>query len=256
MSHSSLSRSFAALLILAVPDVVISAQVRWTVEANSSLVWWQMSPNFNHLWATTCPADPSWRPGEGVSGGGFINPGLRLEPKGFANAPDTIRVPLFPRYKVRHLCAEAVRGEVTASDTVAWRDVRGMVAVKGDALLTGEALRDVIMHRTLEAERYPEISVSIDSVFGLTPHGDTLVGAAVGTMVVRDQHVPITAQIRVLPDSGALRVLAKWHLPASDLRQIVPAVRFLDPNFSDATTWKELFMGADLVLRPEDRTSN
>src|SRR5882672_8525183 len=41
------------------------AQMRWVVDSRSSLAWWQVSPNLNHLWATTCPGDSSWRPGEG-----------------------------------------------------------------------------------------------------------------------------------------------------------------------------------------------
>ena len=32
--------------------VAAHAQTRWVVDPKASLVWWQMSPNLNHLWAT------------------------------------------------------------------------------------------------------------------------------------------------------------------------------------------------------------
>ena len=72
-------------------------QMRWAVDTKSSLAWWQMSPNLNHLWGTTCPGDSSWRPGEGRSSGWYINPKLKLPKYGYAGVDDTVNVPLFPR---------------------------------------------------------------------------------------------------------------------------------------------------------------
>jgi len=52
----------SALLLLAAAP--LAAQTRWVIDRKTSLAWWQMDPHYEHLWATTCPADPSWQPGE------------------------------------------------------------------------------------------------------------------------------------------------------------------------------------------------
>src|SRR6266853_2667034 len=99
--HRLLRHTLAAPLAgLGLLTVVAAAhaQVRWTIDPKTSIAWWQMSPNLNHLWATTCPGDPSWRPGEGRSSGWNINPKLKLPRTGYANVDDTVHVPLFPRH--------------------------------------------------------------------------------------------------------------------------------------------------------------
>lgn len=223
------------------------AQTRWVIDTASSLAWWQMSPNLNHLWATTCPADPSWRPGEGRSSGWTMTMPSRST-TGFSEEEDTVHVPLYPRRKVRHLCGEAVRGEVVV-DTARWGRGRGTIAVRSDALVGGEAMRDVLMHQVLESARYPDIVFTLDSLVNLTRQGDTVVGSAMGTLTLRDQHRPITAAIKVFPDSGNERVLAKWHVPAAALRELTPSLEHLSLGLN-VHIWKEFFMGADLVFRP------
>jgi len=146
VARSALALSALALLL----HVPASAQGRWTVDAKTSLAWWQMTPHLNHLWATTCPGDPDWRPGEERSGGWTINPKLKLSRSGWQNIEDTIHVPLFPRHVVQPICVEAVRGNVEIADTVHWRGVHGMIAVQGDALITGESMRDVMMHQMMQ----------------------------------------------------------------------------------------------------------
>src|SRR4029077_12892293 len=128
----------------------VHAQTRWRVDSKASLVWWQMSPHLNHLLATSCPEEQSWRPGENRSSGWNINPKLKMPHTGYGNVDDTVRVPLFPRPRVTSVCSEAVAGQVVLPDTVAWRGVHGQVVVKSDALITGEAMRDVAMHRVLQ----------------------------------------------------------------------------------------------------------
>jgi len=226
------------------------AQSRWTVDPKTSLAWWQVSPHLNHLWATTCPAEPSWRPGEGRSSGWSINPLLKMPATGYANVEDTVHVPLFPRRWVNAVCVEAIRGEVVIEDTVHWRGVRGAVAVRGDALITGEAIRDVMMHQLLETGQFPEIRFALDSLVGLTKRADTVLGKAVGSLTLRGTPMPITAAVTLFPDAGGMRVLAKWRAPAWILADLTPKIHFYGLGV-DAMLWRDLFMGADLVFRLE-----
>src|SRR5574341_1229773 len=99
-----LQRTLAAALLCALSaSRAASQEVRWTPDPKSSLAWWQVNPHLNHLWATTCPEEPSWRPGEGRSGGWSISQALRPPKEGYAAVSDTSRVPLYPRHKVRQV---------------------------------------------------------------------------------------------------------------------------------------------------------
>jgi hypothetical protein len=248
--ESVLAPSLAGMLVglvIAVADA--QAQIAWTVDRKASLAWWQVSPHLNHLWATTCPQEPSWYPGEGRSSGFNIRP---LPPKsGYANVPDTVHVPLYPRYQVGVVCSEAVAGRVHLPDTVTWRGARGEVTVRADALVTGEAMRDVIMHRVMETTQFPEIQFTLDSLVGLTKQADTLSGSAVGTLTVRGVQQPATAVVRAFPEAGGMRVLAKWRVPATTLQlELIPKLRYLGLGVN-TLIWQDFFMGADLVFRPD-----
>src|SRR6267143_933066 len=93
---------------------------KWQIEPQTSLAWWQVNPHFNHLWATSCPRDPFWQPGEGASDGSAIDlyslpnshSGGRLSP------PEEI--PLFRRLVVMPLCGQAVAGEVVLPKASSW----------------------------------------------------------------------------------------------------------------------------------------
>jgi len=226
------------------------AQTRWTVDSKTSLAWWQVSPHLNHLWATTCPAEPSWRPGEGRSSGWTINPLLKLPSTGYANVEDTVHVPLFPRRWVNPVCVEAVRGEVVVDDTLHFRGVHGAVTVRGDALITGEGIRDVMMHQLLETGQFPEIQFTLDSLVDVTKRADTIVARAIGSLTLRATPTRITAGVKVFPDAGGMRVLAKWRSPAWILADLTPRIHTYGLGV-DALLWRDLFMGADLVFRPE-----
>ena len=242
--------SLAAVLVgitIALADA--QAQIAWTVDPKASLAWWQVSPHLNHLWATTCPEEPTWYPGEGRSLGFNIRP---PPPKsGYANTPDTVHVPLYPRYRVGAVCSEAVAGHVLLPDTVKWRGARGQVTVRADALVTGEAMRDVMMHQALETARFPDIRFTLDSLVGLIRQVDTLFCSAVGTLTVRGVQQPTTAAVKAFPEAGGMRVLAKWRIPAADLQlELIPKLHYLALGLN-TLIWQDFFMGADLVFRPE-----
>ena len=254
MLHSHASRGLRWRSVVALGGLVFSvaaahAQGRWAVDPKESLAWWQVNPNLNHLWATTCPSDPDWRPGQGRSSGWNIHPNLKLPRYGYANVEDTVHVPLFPRHAVRSLCVEAVRGEVVVADSVHWHGVRGTVAVQGDALITGERMRDAMMHQALETAQYPEIQFTLDSLVGVSKQGDTLRSSAVGTLLLRDLRRPVRAAVQAFPDGGGMRVLAKWRMPATDLIQLTPMLHYMGLGVN-VNLWKDFFMGADLVFRP------
>jgi hypothetical protein len=247
-SPLSLVTTWIVLASLHVHAVAAAAQTRWTIESNSSLAWFQIVPHLNHLWSTTCPGDPSWRPGEGRSAGWSINPAL--PELSYADTPDTVHIPVYPRYRVRHVCAEALHGEISVADTAHWEGVRGVVAVRADALVTGESWRDETLHNVvLQTQRFPEVVFSIDSLVGLTKVGDTLVGRAVGTFTVKGIATPTIAEVRALPDSGGMRVLAKWRIPADDITKISPSLHTIGLGLN-LKIWKYLYMGADFVMRP------
>jgi hypothetical protein len=227
------------------------AQTRFRIDPRASLAWWQVNPHLNHLWATTCPEEPSWRPGEGRSGGWLIGQGLRPPKQGYAAVSDTTNVPLYPRYEPLPLCTEAVEGEILAADTVRWRGVRGEVKVRAEALVTGEERRDAFARDAiLQASRYPEIRFSIDSLVNVTRQADTVRGTAVGVFSLRGVSKPMTAAIRAWPEAGGLRVLAKFAIPAPELTEDYGLSRFALGLGVTTRIWYHLFMGVDVVLRP------
>jgi hypothetical protein len=240
---------FAIVATLCLVAHVAVAQAKWTVDREASMAWWQMSPNLNHLWATTCPGDPNWRPGEGRSGGWAINPKLKLPETGYSNTEDTVHVPLYPRHTVSPICGDAVRGHITVDDTLTWHGAHGTVAVRTDALITGEEMRDKMMHHSLESVQFPELTFKLDSLVDMTKQGDTLVGTADGTLTVRDIVIVINAAIKVFPDPAGLRVLAKWHIPATEIGMLAPDIHYYGLGIN-TRIWKEFFMGCDLILHP------
>jgi YceI-like domain len=225
------------------------AQMRWVVDSRSSLAWWQVSPNLNHLWATSCPGDSSWRPGEGRSSGWYINPKLKLPKTGYANVDDTVHVPLYPRERVYPSCVEAVRGEVVAPDTVHWRGTQATITVKAEALVTGESMRDLLMHQVMQTGQFPDIVFSLDSLTSLNRRGDTLAGKAIGMLTFRDQKYPIVAVLKSFATPGGMRVTGKWRMPAHDLVEWAPKLHYLGLGVN-TNIWHDFFMGFDIVFRP------
>ena len=185
------------------------------VDAKWSLVWWQVDPHLNHLWATTCPAEPSWQPGEGRSTGWSVRTGPDLKTYTFANVSDTIHVPLYPRRTARPLCKEAVQGHLVVSDAANGRGARGEVIIRADSLVMGEERRaQYAREMVFETVRYPEIRFQLDSVVNVTRQADTLHGRPSGSCSARYEK-PVSAVACVSwTRAGGTRVLARIREPA------------------------------------------
>jgi len=143
--HTVLLRTVAAALLCSLTGLATAqAQTRWVVDPKGSLAWWQIDPNMNHLWGTTCPQEPSWRPGEGRSGGWSTEEAMNAKTlaHGFSDVSDTIHVPLYPRRRVRFVCTEAIQGQFVLPDTLKWRGAHGQIVINPKDLVTGENMRD------------------------------------------------------------------------------------------------------------------
>ena len=70
MKYAALSATLAASVLMTFPATThAQKQTRFAIDAKTSLAWWQIDPNYGHLWATTCPDERSWQPGEARSEG-------------------------------------------------------------------------------------------------------------------------------------------------------------------------------------------
>lgn len=245
--------SAVALACLLAAPVAGQAQVRLKINPKASLAWWQIDPNMNHLWATTCPQEPSWRPGEGRSGGWATEEAMQARVgHGFAAISDTIHVPLYPRRRVRFLCTEAVTGELAFSDTVKWRGGHGKIVVKSALITTGEAMRDnYAAEGVFATSNYPELTFVLDSVVNMHRVRDTLKGTAMGTFTFRGIPRQIGADVKAFPEAGGLRVLAKFGMPAKALATDYGVTRRTLGLGVYMGIWKSVFMGVDLLLEPE-----
>lgn len=245
------SRTFVLLASLIVVGTEAVAQTRLTVDKRQSLAWWQVSPHLNHLWATTCPQEPTWRPGEGRSGGWVVEGAPKNKSKtGWQNVGDTINVPLYPRTVASSVCTEAVEGLIVVADTVNWKVLSGSVAVRGNALVTGEDRRDNYAKRAiLQTDRYPEIQFKIDSVVGMRRQADTIYATAIGQFFLHGVTKPMTAQIQAFAEGGGIRVLGKFMVPVSKLVPEYGLSKFALGLGVGTKIWEHLFMGVDLVLR-------
>ena len=244
--------AFLGLLALAgstpAPVAAQAALPRWTIDPATSLAWWQMDPHYEHLWATTCPGDPSWQAGEGRTPGYYTD---------YSNRPSTLpsgrsdaRVPLFPRHRVRPVCRTAVRGELTAGDAGNWQGARGTVTVIADSLITGLDFRDNYARRSvLETQRYPELRFVIDSVVDVQP-GDTLRAVAVGRFEAHGYALPVRVPVDAVQEPSGLRVRGQFSIDAQLLVHEFGMSKWALGMGVMFKRWKTLHMGVDLVLRP------
>lgn len=232
------------------------AQYRFTVDEKSSLAWWQVSPHLNHLWATTCPNDPSWQPGDERSSGWQFDE-TRAPAKGHSNMVDTVHVPLFPRPEggAQPTCAPAVRGEIVASDTSAWRGVRGTIAIRSDAFITGLTMRDNYAKKAvLQADRYREVAFRVDSLIDVQ-RGDTITAKAMGQFLLRGVTTPTTVRVKAWKESGGLRVIGKFDMPVTDLvEKYKVSLMVLGLGVGNGV-WKILHLGFDVVLNSATRSA-
>jgi hypothetical protein len=219
---------------------------RWVVDTALSLAWWQMSPHMNHLWATTCPGDPSWRPGEGRGVAGVI-PTLTL-PTGYAAVHDTV-APLFPRKWVLPVCVSAVRGEIVTADTVRWEKTQGLIRVRADDLITGLDMRDHYARQAVMATaNYPDIRFSIDSLTDVRP-GDTLRATVIGVFEFRGVRRQVAAPAKAWHEAGGFRVTARFTQPPRDLVTVYGVPQVALGLGVGGLVWKLMYMGIDVILK-------
>ena len=233
----------------------LKAQVRFAIDSRSSLAWWQVQPHMGHLWATTCPEDPSWYAGATHSSGyrydvkkdptrgrGGIVPSVKDE----ANTP----VPMFPRPSAQALCTPAVRGEIAVSDTAGWRGVRGLILVRAAALVMGDYNRDFITrYHVLQTHVYPDIRFAIDSLTDIRK-GDTLQATAVGTLELHGVRKPWGIPIKAWREPLGLRVKGQVAFPAPDLIGVYQMSKYPLSLGVGTEIWKWVHLGIDVVLKP------
>jgi hypothetical protein len=165
---------------------------------------------------------------------------------------DTI-IPLYPRRRVRPLCPDGVSGNITASDTSAWRGVHGLVTVKGNALVTGLDMRDVYARKTvLKTQTYPNIQFAIDSLNPSDVRGDTLRGTVYGQFIAYEKPRPMSARFRAWHEGGGLRVQSQFMIEAQDLINFYGLSQLTMGLGVGGMIWRELHMGVDVVLVPAD----
>jgi hypothetical protein len=234
----------AALVLVAASRDAASAQAHWVIDPATSLAWWQMNPNYGHLWATTCPGDPSWHSGEGTSG--FNNPGELA--KTTKSAHMDYRIPLYPRKDVNPVCRKAVVGQIEVSDTKTFKGIHGSVFVNSDSLETGSRMRDAFAHKLFSGQ--PQIRFALDSVISATlSPGDTVRGTALGTVEIHGVQKPLMVVFTAFPDGGGMRVQGKWEMHPRELIEQYKMSKFALGAGVGMDLWKELHMGFDLVLK-------
>lgn len=238
--------------VLTVVPAAASAQqsYRFAVDAKTSLAWWQIDPNYGHLWATTCPDDLSWQPGEARSSGGNFNVKSRKQTVASASSSRERTVPLYPRTDVAPVCRPAVRGEIVALDTISWRGTRGEIRILPDSLVTGNDMRDRFSRKAVfETSKFREIKFVIDSLANVQP-GDTVRAVAVGTLELHGARVPAQAPVKVWRERAGLRVQGQLQFPAQDLTRVYGFSKLALGMGVTLGRWNTVFMGLDAVLVP------
>jgi len=238
----------AIVVVLAVAGHANGQQsVRYAVEPKASLAWWQIDPNFAHLWATTCPDDPSWQPGEGRSPGYYVDY-YRVHKTPDSAHPEK-RIPLYPRTRLRYVCSVAVLGQVDVSDTADWTVAGGQISVLADSLVTGLDMRDAFARRSIfETRRFPAVRFQIDSITDRQMINDTLRAVAVGTFELRGVRTQMKAPLRAWHEGGGLRVKADMQFPAKDLTGLYGMSQQAVGMGVTLGMWKTIHMGIDVLL--------
>jgi len=224
--------------------------VTYTIDPTRSLAWWQIDPHFGHLWATTCPNDRSWQPGEGHSGKYNIN--YKSRPKYRLTKEAETRVPLFPRDTVRENCGRAVKGSFTAANASRLASLKGSVAVLADSIVNGSDVRDNFAYKYIySTAKYPTIRFAIDSVTSVAFAADTINAIAVGTFSFRGVDKPTRVQVQGIREGSTMRVRGMFAMPATELRErysLPPIALGLGLGMK---LWDTLFMGFDLIMNEQ-----
>jgi hypothetical protein len=217
----------------------------WTIKPRESLAWWQVEPNYGHLWATTCPGDPSWSAGESRSSG------FNYRDEGVATtAKLQSRIPLFPRGTVTPVCSDAVHGDITISDSVHWKGVKGTVTVDAEKLTTGADFRDAYAQKAvLKSHAFPTIEFAIDSLTEVAQVGDTIRATAVGQLTVIGKQHAKNARLVAWRVPGGLRIRGQLQVPAKDMINVFGLSKFALNMGVVLGRWDTLYMGIDVILK-------
>jgi hypothetical protein len=236
----------AALTLAVLGPTSRPQQSRWTIDPIRSLAWWQINPHLNHLWATTCPREPSWRPGEDR----FSGP--QRPPTGYAAIVDTV-VPIYPRKWALPLCEPALRGEITTDDTLTWKGTRGLIVVRAAAISIGQPMRDEYSRKAIfDVAKYPDLRFTIDSLINVRP-GDSLRADIVGSFEFRGVKKPVIAAARAWREAGGIRVTARFDMTPHDLVDTFGMSKLALGLGVGSEIWKYVHAGVDVVLKKADQ---
>ena len=229
----------------AVGAIAAQSTGKWSIKPRESLAWWQVEPNYGHLWATTCPGDPSWSAGESRSSGyNYRDEQIAV------SAQLSSRVPLFPRGKVTPVCGDAIHGDITISDTVRWQGVSGSIVVNAHDLTTGADFRDAYAQKAvLKSNAYPTIEFNIDSLTDLRVEGDTIRATAQGTLALVGKLHQKSARLVAWRVPGGLRVRGQIQVPAKDMTGSLGLSKFALNMGVVLGRWDTLYMGIDIILK-------
>ena len=243
MRSNRSGRALALAMVLALWGTGVHAQgVTWTVDGRTSLAWWQVSPYRHLLWGTTCPEDPSWRPGEGASQSASKDP--------FQRAANDTGYARHVNRRAGSPCGEGVGGAIVTSDTTGWQGVRGTIVLKANALVTGLDMRDAYARKTvLETARYPEIRFTIDSLVQVQS-SESIRALAVGTFELRGVREPMTVPIRASRCATGIRIRAAFEIRVRDLIRRYGVSGDVLSLAVQSGMWKAIEVGVNVVLTP------
>ncbi|HEY0672636.1 MAG TPA: YceI family protein [Longimicrobiales bacterium] len=225
------------------------SSVRYDIDQKSSLAWWQIDPNYGHLWASTCPDDPNWQAGEGRSPGARVDFKNRKKHVASASKSRERMVPMYPRLDVYEVCRPAVRGGVLAPDTVRWTGLRGEVVVLPDSLDTGLEMRSLYARKAIfETHKHRQIRFVLDSLSTVQP-GDTIRGFVHGTLELHGVHKRIKSPIKVWRVPQGLRVQTIYDFPAEELTDIYKMSKMALEMGTSLGRWNTVYFGVDMILR-------
>jgi hypothetical protein len=243
-------------LLLSAPAAAIaqngsasSRQFQFSVDTLYSLAWYQVNPHISVLWATTCPQDPHWRPGESRNTGWDLR-GLPTPKVGMALINDSV-IPWYERDAARPICTpHAVFGDVSADDTLTWHGLHGTIRVDPTKLVSGLPLRDRTALRDIfQPHRWPYITFVIDSVSNVTP-ADTVRGLLYGRWFFRDVELPTASPFTAWHETPGLRVRARLSMAPLDLHEVY-GVSIVNIRLGLMRgVWERIHYGVDVILKP------
>lgn len=224
-------------------------QYQFTVDTIYSLAWYQVNPHISVLWATTCPQDPHWRPGESRNTGWDLR-GLPTPKVGMALIHDSV-IPWYERDAARPVCTpNAVFGNVTADDTLTWRGLRGTIQVDPTKLVSGLPHRDRTALRDIfQPHKWRYIKFVIDSISDITP-ADTIRGLLYGRWFFRDVELPTASPFTAWHEAPGLRVRARLNMAPLELHEVY-GVSIVNIRLGLMRgVWERIHYGVDVILRP------